>query len=244
MDSRTSLFPAMTLVAAVSSGAVAAPVSNDPVILWNANAGAAALKACLAPDDNPFHESRMYAIMHIAIYDALNVIDRQFQPHTFDKKAEAGSSPDAAVAAAAHDVLVQVISQLPTEITKKECIDAGVASAEAAYITALATIPESPAKTQGIALGQATAAAILKARADDHATEGPFLNGNCPPPSEPGKYQCTPGFPFIAFETWEKVTPFVLQDSAQFLPGPPYAVTDKGLNTRKTDGFLPCSIWR
>jgi hypothetical protein len=132
------------------------------------------------------------------------------------------------VATAAHDVLVPLIKQLPPELlAKKDCIDAGVASAETSYTAALAAIPDSQSKTQGIALGQAAAAAILKARADDHATEGPFLNKDCPSPQQPGKYQCTPGFPFVAFETWEKVTPFVLQDNAQFRPRPPYAVTDK-----------------
>jgi hypothetical protein len=170
----------------------------------------------------------MYAIMHIAIYDALNAIDRRFQPYTYNTKAEPGTSPDAAVATAAHDVLVLLIKQLPPELlAKKDCIDAGVASAETSYAAALAAIPDSQSKTQGIALGQAAAAAILKARADDHATEGPFLNKDCPSPQQPGKYQCTPGFPFVAFETWEKVTPFVLQDNAQFRPRPPYAVTDK-----------------
>ena len=227
MKARTSLCTTTALVAALSSGAFAAQTGSDAVILWNANAGAAATKACIAPDGDPFHESRMYAMMHIAIYDALNAIERRFQPHTYDKKAEPGTSPDAAVAAAAHDVLVPLIKQLPPELlAKKDCIGDGFASAEAAYTAALAPIPDSPAKTQGIALGQAAAAAILKARVDDHGNDGPFLNKNCPPP-QPGKYQCTPGFPFIVFEGWEKVTPFVLQDSAQYRPGPPYAITDK-----------------
>jgi hypothetical protein len=186
------------------------------------------MKACITPDGDPFHESRMYAIMHIAIHDALNAIDRRFQPHTYNTKAEPGTSPDAAVATAAHDVLVPLIKQLPLELlAKKDCIDAGVTSVETSYTAALAAIPDSQSKTQGIALGQAAAAAILKARADDHATEGPFLNKNCPPPQQPGNYQCVPGLPFTVFETWEKVTPFVLQDNAQFRPGPPYAVTDK-----------------
>ena len=191
--------------------ASAAPAGGDAVILWNANAGAAARKACIAPFGEPFHELRIYAMMHIAVHDALNAIDRHFEPYTFDKKAEPGTSPDAAVAAAGRDVLVPLIGQLPPELVKKECIDAGVASAEAAYIAALAAIPDTPAKKQGIALGQASAAAILKARAGDHAV-GPFLNKNCPPP-QPGNYQCTPGSPFIAFETWEKVTPFVLENN-------------------------------
>jgi hypothetical protein len=57
-----------------------APTGGDAVILWNARAGEAATKACIAPLDDPFHESRMYAMMHISIHDALNAIDRRFQP--------------------------------------------------------------------------------------------------------------------------------------------------------------------
>ena len=86
--------------------------------------------------------------------------------------------------------------------------------------------PNAPAKSQGIAVGQAAAAAILAMSAADGAV-GPFLNPNCPKTPPPGQYQCTPGTPLIVFEAWEKVAPFVLQDGAQFRPGPPYAVTDK-----------------
>jgi hypothetical protein len=218
------------LLAGVSQFAIAEAFAASPgnaVILWNANAGVAATKACIAPLDDPFHESYAYATMHIAIHDALNAIDRRFQPHTFDKKAEPGTSPDAAVAAAAHDVLVPLIKRLPQDMFGK-CIDAGVASTEAAYTAALADIPDGPAKKQGIALGQASAAAILAKRANDHSDGGPFINPNCPPPGPPGTYQCTPGFPalFVAFEKWADVTPFVLQDNTQFRPGPPYALTD------------------
>jgi hypothetical protein len=106
---------------------MAAP-AGDAVMLWNANAGTAAMKACITPngDGDPFHESRMYAIMHIAVHDALNAIDRKYQPHTYDVKADSGASPDAAVAAAAHDVLVPLIGELPADLVKKECIDAGL----------------------------------------------------------------------------------------------------------------------
>jgi hypothetical protein len=210
--------------------AFAAPAGGDTVTIWNANAGIAATKACIAPVDNPFHESRIYAMMHVAIHDALNAIDRRFRPYTFDRQADPGASPDAAVAAAARDVLVPLLGQLPRELVSQACIDAGMASVEAAYNAALATVPNAPAKAQGIAVGQAAAAAILALRTKDGAV-GPFLNPNCPQNTPPSKYRCTPGFPIIAFEAWEKVTPFVLQDNTQFRPGPPYAVTDKGFTT-------------
>jgi hypothetical protein len=168
----------------------------------------------------------MYAMMHVAIHDALNAIDRRSRPYTFDSQAKPGASADAAVAAAARDVLVPLIGQLPLELHSQSCIDAGVASVEAAYSAALAAIPNNEAKAQGIAVGQAAAAAILDLRANDGAV-GPFLNFACPQDTEPGEYQCTPGTPFIVFEVWENVTPFVLQHSSQFRPGPPYAVSRK-----------------
>jgi hypothetical protein len=208
--------------------AFAAP-AGDAVTAWNANAGVAATAACIAPLDNPLHESRIYAMMHIAIHDALNAIDRRSRPYAFDMQAEPGASPDAAVAAAARDVLISLIGQLPLELHTQPCIDAGIASVEADYTAALAAIPDNQAKAHGIAVGQAAAEAILALRADDGAvepTDVPFLNFNCPEDTNPGEYQCTPGTPFIVFERWEDVTPFVLKDSSQFRPGPPYAVTE------------------
>jgi hypothetical protein len=240
MRLHTRLLLVMALVAAVftqlpcavdpqTRAAFAAP-AGDAVTAWNANAGVAATAACIAPIDNPLHESRIYAMMHIAIHDALNAIDRRSRPYAFDMQAEPGASPDAAVAAAARDVLVPLIGELPLELVSQSCIDAGVASVEADYTAALAAIPDDQAKADGIAVGQAAAAAILALRADDGAVEPtsvPFLNSNCPQDTNPGEYQCTPGTPFIAFERWESVTPFVLKDSSQFRPGPPYAVSKK-----------------
>ena len=209
------------------AGLERAATSGDAVTVWNANAGVAATLACIAPLNDPLHESRIYAMMHVAIHDALNAIDRRSRPYALDLRVEPGASPDAAVAAAARDVLVPLIRQLPLELLPTpDCIDDGVASVEAAYTAALALIPDGPAKEQGIAVGQAAAAAILDLRAADGAV-GPFLNFNCPQDTNPGEYQCTPGTPFIAFELWENVTPFVLKDSSQFRPGPPYAVNKK-----------------
>ncbi len=200
--------------------------AGDAVLTWNENAGEAATAACITPLGDPLHESRIYAIVHIAIHDALNAIDRRSRPYAFDGPGQRGASPDAAVAAAARTVLVALISQLPSELTPAPCIAAGKASAEADYAVALGLIPDSQAKTQGIALGNAAAGAILARRATVGAV-GPFLNFACPQDTDPGEYQCTPGTPFIAFEVWENVTPFVLKDSSQFRPGPPYAVTKK-----------------
>ena len=81
--------------------------------VWNANAGEAAVVAGISPVGNPLHESRMYAMMHVAIHDALNAIDRRSRPYAFDGAAGPLASPDAAVATAARDVLVTLLGQLP-----------------------------------------------------------------------------------------------------------------------------------
>src|SRR5215204_5908614 len=143
-----------------------AATGGDAVTLWNANAGVAATEACLAPLVNPLHESRIYAMMHVAIHDALNAIDRRSRPYAFDAQVEAGASPDAAVAAAARGVLVPLIAQLPLELHTQACIDAGVASVEGAYAAALAAIPAGDARAQGLVVGRAAAAAILDVRAE------------------------------------------------------------------------------
>jgi hypothetical protein len=58
--------------------------SADAVTDWNTRAGNAAVAACIAPADDPLHESRMYAMMHVAIHDALNAIDRRSRPYAYD----------------------------------------------------------------------------------------------------------------------------------------------------------------
>ena len=105
----------VSLIAATASAAIAAPanahptVRSDAVSAWNETAGDAALAACLAPTNNPLHESRMYAITHLAIHDAVNAIDRRSRPYAYDATAKRRTSPDAAVAAAARDVLVTLL---------------------------------------------------------------------------------------------------------------------------------------
>ena len=169
----------------------------------------------------------MYAMMHIAIHDALNAIDRRSRPYAFDMQADTGRFTGCHGRGGGTNCPGRAHRPTPSEIIHQACIDAGVASVEAAYTAALAEIPDSPAKAQGIALGEASAAAILALRANDGGV------GTVPEFQLPARTpilastSAHPGTPFIAFEMWENVTPFVLNDSSQFRPGPPYAVTSK-----------------
>ena len=197
----------------------------DAVITWNENAARAATAACLHISGNGLVESRMYAMVHVAIHDAVNAIERRSRPYVFDARAAGPTSVDAAVAAAARDTLVSVIATLPES---PECRAAGIANAEASYADALAAIPDGPAETNGVTLGRAAAAAIIALRTGD-GSEAPMVDPNYPQGTEPGEWRFTPDFPFpIAFGThWGKVTPFVLHRSSQFRPPPPYHLGSK-----------------
>jgi PAP2 superfamily len=200
-----------------------ADTSGDGVLTWSANAGDAALAACLAPTGNPLLESRMYAMAHVAIHDALNAIDRRYRPYAFFGHARRRTSIDAAVATAAHHVLVPVLGQIPSPPVPQTCIDAGIASVEEDYEAALDAIPNGRQKRRGIRVGAASAAAILALRADD-GSDTLLVDPNYPQGDEPGEYRFTPGTPFAFAPGWGDVTPFVLRDSSQFRADPPFDV--------------------
>jgi hypothetical protein len=217
-------------IAATGLGPVAAAsahpaVRSDAVTTWNANAGDAAIAACLAPANNPLHESRMYAAMHVAIHDALNAIERRSHPYAFATNRQLrGASPDAAVAAAARGVLVPLLGQLPAPFS--DCVPASVEGVEDDYAAALSAIPDGRAETRGVQLGRAAAAAIVALRTGDGA-DTPLFDTAYPQGTAPGVYRFTPGFSFAFAPGWAGVAPFVLRDSSQFRAGPPYEVTSR-----------------
>src|SRR5215218_7956717 len=146
--------------------------STDAVLVWNENAGRAAIAACTSPFGNGPAEARLYAMVHVAIHDALNAIDRRSRPYAYDARPNPSASIEAAVAAAAHDVLVSIIGQFQET---PACVAAGVASVESDYTAALSAIAAGTAKTQGLEIGHASAAAILALRAGD-GSDAPILD--------------------------------------------------------------------
>jgi hypothetical protein len=158
-------------------------VRADAVTEWNANA---AIATCVGTP----HESRLYAMMHIAIHDALNTINRRFHPYVLDMQGPSGASAEAAVATAAHDVLVPALKQLVPVFHQlpaiQECIDASVASIEADYTAALDGIPEGAPKTQGMVIGRTAATAILALRVAD-GSDTLVLDFDYPQGTNPGE---------------------------------------------------------
>ena len=163
------------------------------MVTWNENAAKAATAACLHISGNGLVESRMYAMVHVAIHDAVNAIDRRSRPYAFDAQASGPTSVDAAVAAAARARArlghrhAAGVAGVPSR--------AGIANAEASYAAALAAIPDGPAKTNGVTLGQAAAAAIIALRVGD-GSDAPMVDPDYPQGTEPGEWRFTPDFPF------------------------------------------------
>jgi hypothetical protein len=174
----------------------------DAVTDWNAIATTAAA----APIKNGIIQTRIYAMVHAAVHDALNAIDRRYRPYALDVRVDPNASPDAAVAAAAHDVLIH---ELP--VSQHAFLDAQ-------YANSLSGIPDSPAKVAGIAVGQAAAATIIAVRISDGA-DAPM---SYTPDSGPGEWIPTPpAFLPALLPGWEDVMPFTLRSSAQFRLDPP-----------------------
>jgi len=199
---------------------------SNAVVDWNATATAAAVTAGLSPDLDPLAESRLYAITAVAVHDALNAIDRRYRPYLpGERHARRGASPEAAVAAAAHDVLVPGLDALRPELSDQQAVTDAIASVEAAYTAALGAIPDGPAKRGGVDVGQDAAQAIQDVRKTDHSSEVVVFDSKYPQGTQPGQWRFTPDHPFAFAPKWGSVTPFVLRNNQQFAPSGPYPLT-------------------
>jgi hypothetical protein len=160
----------------------------------------------------PGRASRAMAIVHIAIFDAVNAIVGGYQSYADLPPAPVDTSMEAAIAQAAHDTLVALF---PSQ----------TASCDAQLAADLSQIPDGHAKAKGIKLGQRAAAAILALRAADGSQQAEphvgveFLTGD-----EPGEWRQDPIslIPLALGAYWGEVKPFVLKSADQFrVPSPP-----------------------
>jgi hypothetical protein len=156
----------------------------------------------------------LHAIVLVAIHDAVVAIDGGAEPLIISPPVIWPANADAAVAAAAHDVL---IVRVPAQ----------AGPVEAAYVAYLAGIPDGDAKTNGLAVGRAAAAALLADRADDKFNEDPDW---IPPTSGPGVFESVLPTKPVDIKLGG-VKPIALPTDADgtvadtFLPGPPVALT-------------------
>jgi hypothetical protein len=185
------------------------PISQ--VVQWNRTL----LVIVRTPGAQPatIHPTRSFAIMHAAVYDAVNAIDGTQKPYLIRLSASHFASQEAAAAAAAHEVLVKLYPNFQ-------------ATLDAQFQQALAQLP-SVGKAEGISIGNTVADRILALRSNDGSSAQPipYVFGNAP-----GDYQSTPpNFPKQPqFTHWSRVTPFALESANQFRPGgPPKLTSDR-----------------
>ena len=215
----TRLRTAVALVALLVCSPIAARA--DVVLQWNE----IAVNALIASGQSPFSQARLMSITQLAVFEAVNRITGDYKPYLGTVEAPVGARADAAAVAAAYRVLKNYISAVT--------FPAVVASLDASYMTSLAAIPNSQAKTDGIATGEAAAAQMIARRVGDGSSPATFY---LPTSTDVGVWQLTPSCPAaggINFQ-WQNITPFGVPSVPgstawiePFAPGPPPALDSK-----------------
>src|SRR6266436_3589984 len=209
------LFAGATVVALTTANlapAIAqAPQPLSQVVQWNRML----LVIVRTPGAQPatIHATRSFAIMHAAIYDAVNAVAETHKPYLVRLSAPHFASEEAAAAAAAHEVLVKLYPSFQPLLDTQ-------------FQQALAQLPTT-GRADGVSIGQKVADSILDRRENDgsNAQPIPYVFGK-----DPGDYKPTPpNFPKQPqFTHWSRVKPFALDEADQFRPsGPPALTTDR-----------------
>ena len=200
---RLSLVPTALAILMTLSGTAKA----DEVTDWNQIT--LATQALISGGIRTPTASRALAMVHAAIYDSVNAIDRRYSVYAVNAQPAPGTSPEAATAAAAHAVLVSLYPSNQVAL-------------DAAYASSLSQIPNGISKTDGISLGESVAAAILALRSSDGSSANPPYTQ----PAGPGIWQPAPlTFAPALFVAWGNVTPFTLTSGSQFRAEGPPALT-------------------
>ena len=183
---------------------VASGTRADAVTDWNS----AALDAVKADQTPPPKAARALAILHVAIYDAVNGITQTNDPYFVMDKPAGVASVEAAASAAAHRVLITLYP-------------ARQAQFDELFTRTLAGIPDDPSQRAGVVWGEFVAEAILELRGGDgFDTVVPYA-----PTPGAGFWQPTPpAFAPALLPQWPMVMPFAMTSGAQFRPLPPPAL--------------------
>jgi hypothetical protein len=199
------------LMLSLLAGSIAA--SADVVLEWNV----IAVNTAVANKANPFAQARYAAIVQLAVFEAVNSITHKYHPYLGTITAPAGAAPDAAAVEAAYQVL-------------STYFPASQATLYAAYLNSMADIPDGQSKLDGIAVGDAAAAAMIALRSNDGSSPPEF---GIPGPPIPGVREATPSCPVvngiasgISYQ-WQNVTPFGISSVSDFLLEPPPSLTSR-----------------
>jgi hypothetical protein len=194
---KTFLAKSRTLLAIALTAAFAGSARADVIMDWNAKADAIAAEKQVLPAQ----QSRAMSMLHIAMFEAVNAIERRYTPYKLTLFADRSTSKEAAAASAAYDVLLAIYPD------QKAVLDT-------ALTASLSGIPETEGKSNGIVLGRKAAEGVMAFRAND----GSNAQETYRPYTKPGVY-----VPTIVplFSTIGATTPWVMTSGSQFRPGPP-----------------------
>lgn len=192
----------MILASLTTFGLLFAHGANaDAVLDWND----VALAEVTASGQMPPDGARTLAMVHVAVFDAVNAIDRRYEPVALAARGPADASPDAAVASASYTVLAGLFPAREPALAKL-------------YAAALARVPDGPAKQAGIELGQQAANLCLTERAGD----GTGAASRYAPQTAAAVYVPT-SMPVSS--EWADVKPWAMRSPSQFRPAPPPALS-------------------
>jgi hypothetical protein len=189
---------AFALVAALA-GTAPANASANVIVDWDVIGVKTIQPVGSPPPIKPGLLFRAMAMMHLAMFNAVNAIDPRYQTYKFQSQGPPGASEDAAAASAAANVLAGIVPS---------------ADVRATLTSYLAAIRDGDAKDRGVKLGEDVASKMLALRAKD--------GSNAPnayrPMTQPGVY--VPTAMTIGWECLE-MAPFAMESPSQFRPGPP-----------------------
>jgi len=199
------------------------PAATTPVAYWSTEARCAIVPPSAGPENfgNKFPgEAAVYmGVVHVAIYDAAVAIQGGYRPFLPTPAAPAYTSPAAAIAAAAHDTLLGLQPALGLTAGQQAILDSD-------YAAYLAAIPDDTAKTNGLAIGQQVAAAVIAWRANDGRDKNPAVADLAPPAPGPGIWQPDPTRPVLGLRL-PGIRPLALTSASRFRPDGPLALTSQ-----------------
>src|SRR5688500_2069263 len=192
-------------------------MAADTVLEWNSIA-LESTKTLPGSQIAPPRQTRMLAMVHGAVFDAVNSVERGHEPYLLKVGAPRWASAEAAAAVAAHDVLVGLFP-------------AKQADYDAALAASLAAVPDGGAEDAGAEVGHAVAAAMLADRQGDGAdVVTPYVATRGTEAWQP----TLPGFGAPLMPQFATVEPFAIRSPDQFRAAPPPSVTSEAF-TRAFD---------
>jgi len=169
------------------------PALGNVITDWDEKAVSWVQTGTVPPPPTSF---RTMAMIHVAMFDAVNSIEPRYKPYKVQLQASPDASTEAAAAAAAGAVLIKLVPDATSDI-------------QSALRSYLATLPDGEAKSEGIKLGQEVASQIFEARANDGASAADAYR----PKTKPGVYIPTP---ITVGSQFPHMTPFALASPSQF----------------------------